>query len=174
MVPSALVGGEKVTKKEKEILRLLEKDARISPAKLAAMTDMPVAEVDAILRKAEAQGAILRYKTVINWDRAGEQQVWALIEVKVTPQREVGFESTAERIARFPQARSVYLVSGTYDLAVLVTGETMHQVAAFVGEKLAPLESVQVTVTHFILKRFKDDGELMQGGEGTQRLPISL
>jgi DNA-binding Lrp family transcriptional regulator len=166
--------GDAVTKKEKEVLELLERDARTTAAQLATMTDMPEADVEAIIRKAEGQGVILKYKTVINWEKAGEEWVWALIEVKISPQREVGFDATAERIARFPQARSVYLVSGTYDLAVLVTGETMHEVAAFVGEKLAPLEGVQGTVTHFILKRFKEDGELMQGGEGIQRLPISL
>lgn len=163
-----------MTKKEREVLKLLERDARTTVAQLATMADMPEAEVEAIVSKAEGQGVILRYKTVINWEKAGEEQVWALIEVKIVPQRQVGFDAAAERIARFPQARSVYLVSGTYDLAVLVTGETMHEVAAFVGEKLAPLEGVQGTVTHFILKRFKDDGELTQGGEDTRRLPISL
>lgn len=164
----------KKDKKDKEVLELLERDARTTPAQLATMADMPEAEVEAVIRKAEGQGVILKYKTVIDWEKAGEERVWALIEVKISPQRDVGFEATADRIARFTQARSVYLVSGTYDLAVLVTGKTMHEVAAFVGEKLAPLEGVQGTVTHFILKRFKDDGELMQGGEGTQRLPISL
>lgn len=163
-----------MTATEKEVLKLLEKDARTTPAQLATMTGLAEAEVLDIIRKAEGQGVIVKYKTVVNWDKAGEEQVWALIEVKITPQRDVGFDAAAERIARFPQARSVYLVSGTYDLAVLVTGKSMHEVAAFVGEKLAPLEGVQGTVTHFILKRFKDDGDLMEGGEGTQRLPISL
>ncbi|MBM4451464.1 MAG: Lrp/AsnC family transcriptional regulator, partial [Chloroflexi bacterium] len=100
-------------------------------------------------------------------------QVWALVEVKVAPQRDVGFDAIAERIYRFPQARSVYLVSGTYDLAILVVGKTMQEVAVFVSEKLAPLDTVQSTVTHFILKRYKDDGEVLGGGEGMKRLAIT-
>ena len=85
----------------------------------------------------------------------------------------MGFDSIAERIYRFPQARSVYLASGTYDLAILVAGETMQEIALFVSEKLAPLDAVQGTVTHFILKKYKEDGEIFEGGEGTKRLPIT-
>ncbi len=109
---------------------------------------------------------------MVNWDKLGEEQVWALAEVKVTPQRDVGFDAIAERIYRFPEARTVYLMSGTYDLAVLVVGKTMHEVAGFVSEKLAPLEGVQGTVTHFLLKRYKEDGEIMDGEEGPKRVPI--
>jgi len=111
---------------------------------------------------------------VINWDKVGEEQVWALIEVKVTPQRDVGFDAIAERIYRFSQARTVYLVSGTYDLLVLVTGKTMHEVADFVSQKLAPIEGVQGTVTHFMLKRYKEDGEILAGKEEVKRQPVIL
>jgi DNA-binding Lrp family transcriptional regulator len=104
----------------------------------------------------------------------GEEQVSALIEVKVAPQRDVGFDAIAERIYRFPQARSVYLLSGTYDLLVLVAGKTMHEVADFVSQKLAPIEGVQGTVTHFMLKRYKEDGEILAGGEETKRQPVIL
>ena len=102
------------------------------------------------------------------------EQVWALIEVKITPQRDVGFDSIAERIYRFPEARTVYLVSGTYDLAVLIMGRSMHEIADFVTQKLAPIEGVQGTATHFLLKRYKEDGEILEGGEGTKRQPVIL
>ncbi|HLB12589.1 MAG TPA: Lrp/AsnC family transcriptional regulator, partial [Dehalococcoidia bacterium] len=144
-----------------------------SPAQLAAMTGRPQAEVEAAIKEAEASRTLLRYKAVVDWEKAGEEQVWALIEVKVTPQRDVGFDAVAERIYRFPEARSVYLVSGTYDLAVTVVGRTMQEVSAFVSEKLAPMESVQATVTHFLLKRYKDQGIIMEGGDRPQRLQVS-
>jgi len=160
--------------KVRQVLEILAKDARIPPEKIATMTGLPVSEVEAIIKKAESDRAIIRYKTIINWERAGEEEVDALIEVKVAPQRDVGFDSVAERIYRFPEARSVYLVSGTYDLAVIVTGKTMREVAAFVSEKLAPMESVQATVTHFLLKRYKEDGEIFEGHEEVKRrLPVT-
>jgi len=111
---------------------------------------------------------------VINWQRLGEGQVEALIEVRTQPQRDVGFESVAERIYRFPQVRSAYLVSGAYDLAVLVVGKTMQEVATFVAQKLAPLEGVQGTVTHFVLGHYKEDDEIINGQEDTKRLPLTL
>lgn len=157
----------------KEILKVLEQDARATPQQIATMTGLPVAEVEKTLEQALAQGIILKYKALINWEKAGEERVWALIEVKVAPQRDVGFDAVAERIARFPQVHTMYLVSGTYDLAVLVVARTMHEVAAFVSEKLAPLESVQSTVTHFLLKRYKEDGELLAGEERVKRLPLA-
>ena len=156
-----------------EILKILEKDARTKPEQIAVMTGLPQAQVEQYIRKAEEERTILRYKTVVNWQKLGEEQVLALIEVRVTPQRDVGFDAIAERIYRFPEARTVYLVSGTYDLAVLVAGKTMQEVAAFVSEKLAPLESVQGTVTHFLLKRYKEDGEIFVEQEGIQRLPVT-
>lgn len=157
----------------KEILKVVEQDGRATPQQIAAMTGLPVAEVEKTLEQALAQGIVLKYKAIINWEKAGEERVWALIEVKVTPQREVGFDSVAERIARFPQVHTMYLVSGTYDLAVLVVARTMHEIAAFVSGKLAPLESVQSTVTHFLLKRYKEDGELLAGEERVKRLPLA-
>ena len=156
-----------------EILKILEKDARTKPEQIAVMTGLPQAQVEQYIRKAEEERTILRYKTVVNWQKLGEEQVLALIEVRVTPQRDVGFDAIAERIYRFPEARTVYLVSGTYDLAVLVAGKTMQEVAAFVSEKLASLESVQGTVTHFLLKRYKEDGEIFVEQEGIQRLPVT-
>ncbi len=138
------------------------------------MTGIPLAEVKKAIKKAERERTIVKYKAMINWQRLGEEQVWALIEVRVQPQREVGFDAIAERIYRFPQVRTAYLVSGTYDLAVFVAGKTMQEVAAFVAQKLAPLEGVQGTVTHFLLKRYKEDGEIMEGKEEVGRLPLTL
>ena len=157
----------------REVLKIIEQDARTSPEEIASMTGKTPQEVRDILRKAEADRVLLGYRAQVNWERAGEEQVWALIEVKVTPQRDVGFDAIAERIYRFPEARSVYLVSGTYDLAVTVVGRTMQEVSAFVSEKLAPMEPVQATVTHFLLKRYKDQGIIMEGGDKPQRLQVS-
>jgi DNA-binding Lrp family transcriptional regulator len=158
----------------KEIFQILEKDARATPRQISAMTGIPEAEVEQIIKKAEQERIILKYKTMINWDKLGNEQVWALIEVKVQPQRDVGFDAVAERVYRFPEARSVYLVSGAYDLAVLVVGKTMQEIATFVAQKLAPLESVQGTVTHFLLKRYKEDGEILEGEERVRRLPFTF
>ncbi len=158
----------------KDILKILENDCRTSPKQLADMTNSTVEEVSRLIKKAEEDHIILKYKSVVNWDKVEDEQVSALIEVKITPQRDVGFGSIAERIYRFPEARSVYLVSGTYDLSVLVVGKTMHEVADFVAQKLAPLEGVQGTVTHFLLKRYKEDGEVLNGGEETRRQPVIL
>ena len=156
----------------KEILRILERDARTTPQQIATMTGKPLAQVKRAIKKAESDRTILKYKTVINWDKLREEQVRALVEVKVVPQRDVGFDAIAERIYRFPEARSVYLVSGTYDIAVLVEGSTMQEVAGFVAQKLAPLESIQGTVTHFLLKRYKEDGDIL-GVEGRpKRVPL--
>jgi len=157
----------------KQIFEALEKDARLTAEQISTMTGIPVAEVEKTIKKAEKDRAILKYKTVIDWTKLGEEEVWALVEVKVVPQRDVGFDAIAERIYRFPQARSVYLASGTYDLAILVAGKTMQEVAVFVSQKLAPLDTVEGTVTHFILKKYKEDGEILEGGAGIKRLPVT-
>ena len=157
----------------KQIFEALEKDARLTPEQISTMIGIPAAEVGKAIKDAENDRTILKYKTVIDWAKMGQEEVWALVEVKVIPQHGVGFDAIAERIYRFPQARSVYLASGTYDLAILVAGETMQEVAIFVSEKLAPLEAVQSTVTHFILKKYKEDGEILEGGEGVKRLPVT-
>ena len=158
----------------KDILKILENDARTTAKQIATMTNTSKAEVARLIKQAEKDRTILKYKTMINWDKVREEQVWALIEVKITPQRDVGFDSVAERIYRFAQARNVYLVSGAYDLLVLAVGKTMHEVADFVSQKLAPIEGVQGTVTHFVLKRYKEDGEILEGEEGVKRQPVTL
>jgi DNA-binding Lrp family transcriptional regulator len=159
----------------KDILKILENDARTTPKQIAAMTGHTVEEIGREIKTAEEDRTIIKYKTVINWDRVNsEQEVWALIEVRVAPQRDVGFASIAERIYRFPQARTVYLLSGTYDLLVIVTGKTMMEVADFVSQRLAPIEGILGTNTHFMLKRYKEDGEILVGGEEIKRQPFVL
>jgi DNA-binding Lrp family transcriptional regulator len=158
----------------KEILKILENDARIDTKQVATMVGSTAVQVAGLINQAEGERTILKYKTVINWDKLGEEQVRALIEVKVTPQRDVGFSSIAERIYRFPEASTVYLISGTFDLSILVIGKTMHDIADFVTQKVATIEGVQGTTTHFILKRYKEDGEILEGEEGTKRQPVVL
>ena len=137
------------------------------------MTRLHVEQVKSIVEEAERDRTILRYKTIVNWRKVERDRVWALIEVRVTPQRDVGFDTVARRIARYPEVRTVYLLSGTYDLAVLVTGRTMQQVASFVSQKLAALQSVHGTVSHFLLKRYKEDGEILEDESKSHRLPMS-
>ena len=158
----------------KEILTILENDARTTTKQIATMTGTPGVEVARLIKKAEKNRTILKYKTIINWDKVGKEEARALIEVKVTPQIDVGFDAIAERIYRFPQAHTVYLLSGTYDLLVLVVGQTMHEVADFVSQKLAPIEGIQGTVTHFVLKRYKEDGEILEGGGEVKRQTVIL
>ncbi|MFX1264751.1 MAG: Lrp/AsnC family transcriptional regulator [Promethearchaeota archaeon] len=158
----------------KEIFEILEQNARATPEQISTMVDKPVSEVEKIVKRAEKDGTILKYKTIINWPKLGEGDIWALIEVRVTPQRGVGFDAIAERIYQFPEVHSAYLVSGTYDLAILVRGKTMQEISSFVAEKLAPLEQVQSTVTHFLLKRYKENGETFHlPKEINKRLPIT-
>lgn len=154
------------------LLRIVERDARATTAQLATMLGWTEEQVASTIALLEHNGVIVKRKTVVNWERLGREEVTALIEVKVSPQREVGFNAVAERIYRFPEARTVYLVSGTYDLAVMVTGPNMREVAEFVALKLAPIDGVQSTVTHFMLKRFKEDGDILAEVEEVRRLPI--
>ena len=158
----------------KEILKILQSDARTTTRQISAMIGMPVAEVAKQIKRAEKDRTILKYKAIINWDKVEDEQVWALIEVRLTPQKDVGFDSIAERIYRFPQTRTVYLISGTYDLFVLATGRTNHEIADFVSQKLSHIEGVQGTVTHFVLKRYKEDGEIIEEKEEIKRQPVIL
>ena len=157
----------------KDILAILEQNARATPEEISEMTGRATEEVKAAIAEAERSRAIVKYKTLVNWDRLGEQEVLALVELRVTPQRDVGFDGVAGRIARFPEVRSLHLMSGDYDLSVLLAGRTMQEVASFVAMKLAALEEVHGTTTHFLLKRFKEDGIILDGEEGVKRLPLT-
>lgn len=143
-----------------EILDLLQNDARLSAEDIAAMTKKTVAEVKASIAQMEKDGVILKYTAVVNQDKIPDEKdfVQAVIEIQVTPEREHGFDALAERIYRFPQVKSLYLMSGGYDLQVIIEGKTLKDVAFFVSDKLATLSGVKSTKTHFVLKTYKENG----------------
>ncbi len=144
----------------RRVLRVLERDARRSAAQIAEAVGADEATVAAIIVDAERQGAIRRYKAIVSWDQVGDNgQVVAFIDVSVQPERDTGFDHVASRIARFPEVRSVHLVSGANDLRVVIEGPSLQAVAAFVAHKLSPLDGVTATETHFLLKAYKEDGE---------------
>lgn len=155
------------------VLKLLERDAALTVDEIATMLGQDPEGIATRIKELEQSRVLVRRKALINWARTGEEPVVAVIEVRVSPQREVGFDAIAARIARFSEARSVHLMSGTYELAVEVTGRTMKEVANFVSAKLAPLDGVQGTTTHFLLKRFKEDGEMFDEPDPPPRLPLT-
>ena len=159
-----------------QILEILEKDARLSPEEIAKMTGKKSSKVKLTIKKHEKDGVILKYKTIINKELLGNKsgEVNALIEIRVSPQKNVGFDRVAERIYRFPEVKSCYLLSGGYDLLIIVEGKDIHTVASFVAEKLAPMEDVRGTVTHFLLKKYKEDGDILKKGEKDKRIAISF
>ena len=141
----------------KDLLQLLEDDCTLTHAQLAAMTGMTEDGVAAAVEQYEKDHVILGYKTIIDWDRTHREAVTAMIEVSVTPQRGEGFDRIAQRIYQYDEVESVYLMSGgSYDLTVTISGRTLKEIAHFVGEKLAPIEGVTGTATHFILKKYKE------------------
>ncbi len=141
-----------------EILKLLENDSRLTPEKIALMLDKEVGDIKNMIAKYERDGVILGYKTLIDWDKTDKEHVSALIELKITPQRDRGYDHVAQKIYNYPEVESLYLMSGSFDLAVMIEGKTMREVALFVAEKLAPLEDVTSTATHFVLRKYKDKG----------------
>ena len=155
------------------LLELLEQDCTQSPAQLAAQAGMTEAEAKDELRRLEEEGVILGYQAVIDWDRVKRENVTALIEVKVTPQRGMGFDKIAERIYQYSEVTSVYLMSGAFDFTVIIEGKTMREVAQFVSEKLSPMDSVLSTATHFVLKKYKDHGTVMCGKAEDERMMIT-
>ncbi len=160
----------------KEILEILEKDARTTPEEIAKMLKKSVGVVKSAIKKYEKEGVIVKYKTVINTDilKDDAQKVRALIEVRVSPQRGHGFDHIAERIYRFQEVKSCYLLSGSYDLLLVVEGRDIQEVSSFVSEKLATIDNVNSTVTHFILKRYKADGDMLKRIERNHRIAISF
>ena len=160
----------------KEILEILEKDARTTPEEIAKMLKSTPAAVKSAIKKMEKDHIILKYKAIINKElvRTDDAGVRALIEVKVTPQKNLGFDHIAERIYQFPEVTSCYLMSGTYDLLVVVEGKNLNAVSDFVAEKLSPMENVRGTVTHFILKKYKEDGDILKQPKGDKRQAITL
>ena len=146
-----------------EILEILKKDARVTVPEIAKLTGKSAEAVKKTIKKYEEDGTIIQYTTVINQDLTKEAgSVWALIEVNIAPQKDAGFDDVAERIYSFPEVKSCYLVSGDYDLLVIVEGETLQTVSSFIASKLAPMEHVRGTKTHFLLKKYKDSGHVLK------------
>ncbi|MGL4797885.1 MAG: Lrp/AsnC family transcriptional regulator [Cellulosilyticaceae bacterium] len=159
---------------ETKILEILEKDSRYTAKDIAVMIGATEEEVAATIAKLEKEQIICGYQTLINWDKVENKEiVTALIEVKVTPQRGEGFDKIASRIYRFDEVEAVYLMSGGFDLTVIIEGKTMKEVALFVGQKLAPLDAVLSTGTHFVLKRYKDHGVIFEEIKKDERMLIS-
>ena len=158
---------------KQELLELLQEDCRIPLEKLAVMTGQELSTVVQAIDEMENDGVILKYRPVINWDKMQMNRVEAMIEVRVTPQRDMGFDAIASRIYRFDEVKSVYLMSGGYDLLVLVEASTLKELALFVSEKLSPLDTVTGTATSFVLKRYKQDGVVFENHSADGRLVIS-
>lgn len=158
-----------------EILEILAGDARISASEIAKLTGKSENAVEKTIKKYEKNGTIVKYKTVINHDlvRDSNSFVRALIEVSVSPQKDVGFDHIAKRIYSFPEVNSCYLVSGAYDLLLVVEGENIQTVSNFIASKLSPMEHVRSTSTHFLLQKYKEDGQILKKKERGKRLNIS-
>ena len=162
-----------MTKLETSLLDILREDCRLPLEKIAVMTGASVEEVASAIESLEQRKIILRYSPMINWDRTDRDRVEAMIEVRVTPQRDMGFDAIARRIYRFDEVKSVYLMSGSYDLLVLVEARSLKELAAFVSGKLSPLETVTGTATSFVLKRYKEEGVVFDNDDSDSRLVIS-
>jgi len=158
-----------------EILEVLTKDARLSAEEIAKLTGKSAVAIKKAIKQYEENGVIVQYKAVINQDLARESKsfVRALIEVGITPQKDVGFDHIAERIYNFPEVKSCYLVSGGYDLLIIVEGPDIQTVANFVASKLSPMENVRQTATHFLLRTYKEDGHILTKAAKQKRLSIS-
>lgn len=157
-----------------QLLDLLQQDCRISLEKMAVMTGCGVQEVAQAIDEMEKEHIILHYQPIINWDKTDKQSVEGIIEVKVTPQRDMGFDAVAARIYHFDEVKSVYLMSGNYDLLVLIEAPTLKELALFVSEKLSALDMVTGTSTSFVLKRYKQDGVVFEKESEDRRLAVTL
>lgn len=158
-----------------EILNILDKEkGNVSRAEIAQMLGMEEKEVADKIEKMEKENVIVGYKTIVNWDKTDKDVVVALIELRITPQRGEGFDKVAERIYKYPQVKSLYLMSGAYDLAVTIEGKSMKEVALFVAQKLAPMDSIISTATHFVLKKYKEEGIVFEDDEKDTRQVITL
>lgn len=155
------------------LLEILENDPKLEIDEIAALTGRSEAEIADCISELESSGTIRKYKTIIDWDRVNNGFVYAIIEIKISLEREAGYNMIADRISRFPEVRSVRLISGDHDLSLTVRGRSMKEVAFFVAEKIATLPQVRSTATHFVLKTYKEDGVALHEPEHAERLPIS-
>ncbi len=156
----------------KKILNALMEDSRYTAEKLSVMFGVSQKEIEEAISKMEKDGVIVKYTTVINNEKAGEELVDALVEVKVTPQARAGFEKIADELSCFPEVKSVYLMSGTYDFSITLEGKTMREVALFISEKLSGIDSIISVATHFILKKYKEGGVVLGQVAGSKRMSI--
>ena len=152
-----------------KILKLLEDDATLTAEQLSVMLGKEVGDIKDMIEKYERDGVLLGYKALIDWDKTDREYVSALIEVKIQPQRDLGFDKVAEKIYNDPEVTSLLLMSGGFDLAVMIEGKTMREVAYFVAQKLAPIEFITSTATHFVLKKYKDKGVIYKAPEVDER-----
>lgn len=158
-----------------DILRILDKEQSVvNTEKISRMLGESEEEIETKIKQMEAEHVIAGYKTIINWDKTDREVVRALIDLRITPQRGEGFDKVAQRIYKYPQVRALYLMSGAYDLSVVIEGKTMKEVALFVAQKLAPMESVISTATHFVLKKYKEEGIVFEDDEKDSRQVITL
>ena len=164
---------EKTIALKQELLKLLDQDFQQTHDQLARQLGVSAAEVTKWLKELENDRILVKCQPIINWEKAGLEDVSALIEVKITPQREVGFDAIAARIYRFPEVRNLFLMSGTYDLAVTVEGANLKEVAQFVSTKLATIDGVVSTTTHFVLKKYKEEGVIIDDEEADRRLLVT-
>ena len=160
--------------KDLEILRILEENGRISPEEIATMTLLSADDVAGRIRALEDAHVIRKYTAVINWEKAGNGEVSAIIELKVSPERDFGYDRIAERLSRFNQVKSVRLITGTYDLQLLVSGRNMQEVSRFVSEHVAPMDRIRETATHIIMKPYKENGNILFEQPEAERLPYSF
>ena len=159
---------------EKKLLALIEHNAKLSVEEISEELGVSVNEAVSKIAELESKKVICGYDTIINWDKVTEEKCNALIEVKVTPQRGTGFDRIAERISRFDEVDSVYLMSGTYDFMVIINGRSMKEVSSFVFEKISTIDFIQATTTHFVLKKYKDHGVQMSDKPSNKRTNIVL
>ena len=157
---------------EKDIVNVLTQDARLAPKKIAAMLSVDEESVKAAIQNLEEAGVIVKYTAIVNAEKAEDCLVEALIEVKVTPKKKEGFDGIAKQIAAFPEVKSVYLMSGAYDLAVFIEDKTLQRVSRFVSERISTFDGVLSTATHFILKKYKIEGALTEKEDADNRLSI--
>jgi len=159
---------------EEKILRLLEQNCALDHKQMAIMLGITLEELEAEIAGMFEKGILLKYKALINWEKTNRELVSAHIELRVTPQRGEGFDKVAERIYQYPEVKNVYLMSGSYDISVMIEGKTMKEVALFVAEKLAPMEFVISTKTHFVLKKYKEEGVVFDEPQADERSVITL
>ena len=174
MADKRLVQVIDMDEKDREILCILEDNSKLVANEIAPMVGLDVSEVETRIRSLEEAQVIRKYTTVINWEKAGNGEVSAIIELKVSPERDYGYDRIAERLSRFKQVRTLRLITGTYDLQVIVTGRNMQEVSRFVSEHVAPMDRIRETATHIVMKSYKENGNTLFEQQEPERLPYSF